>query len=143
MHNGYYYIKNDGKVKYYKEKVPKSYLKNKKELKRRIEEISVDENLNSKIISFILSKELNGFMKYSQEDFKINQGKEISSSCMIHDAEGYGIKIIQKSKQNSYHYYAPKFFYEKCADETINKSVLKKYIELIDFFHSFIEIRFI
>ncbi|MFC0425514.1 hypothetical protein [Chryseobacterium scophthalmum] len=131
--NIYYIFKNNGDLKIYKEESPKPYIKNP-DLKKSIREISVSENTKDKLFEIINSKKITDFQKYSQNDFKIKQkDKSIAPpSCMISDSIGYKIWFIQNNKQNSYGYYAPEYYLEKCTDKTINKVVLKKFLEMLN-----------
>ena len=76
-------------------------------------------------------------LKYNQEDFKIKIERKKGEvppppPCMISDSTSYRITFIQNDKQNSYGQYAPKYYYEKCTMKTINKPILKKFIDVID-----------
>ena len=129
----YYFIGSDGILNLYFEEKPKAYLKNEK-LKRAVKEIELTQDRNEKIIQLIKSKELSDLLKYSQEDFKIKVNENITPPCYISDVNGYKLTFIQNNRQNTYNYYAPKYMYEKCPHKTINKVVLKKFIDVLDLF---------
>jgi hypothetical protein len=132
----YYFINENGILEVYQEERPKSYLKDEK-LKRTIKKIEPTKDLSNKIIKLVNSKQLTELLKYKQEDFKIKiieKRNSPPSPCMISDNYGFKLTFIQSGKQNSYDYYAPKYYYEKCNDETINKPVLKKFIDVINLF---------
>lgn len=50
---------------------------------------------------------------------------------MVSDSTAYKIWFIQNSKQNTYGYYAPEYYLEKCPDKTINKIVLREFLEML------------
>lgn len=132
----YYFLDDNNNFVAFKEKQPKSYLNNKN-LESKIEEIVIDKELKNKILSLISSSQLNELLKYNQEDFKIKIEKKKNEvppppPCMISDSASYRITILQNERQNSYGQYAPKYYYEKCTMKTINKAVLKKFIDVIE-----------
>ena len=132
----YYFLNESNNLIAYKEKIPKSYLKNKN-LEKTTEEIIVDEELKKKIITLVNSSQVKELLKYNQEDFKIKIERKKGEvppppPCMISDSNSYRITFIQNDKQNSYGQYAPKYYYEKCTMKTINKPILKKFIDVID-----------
>ena len=132
----YYFINENGILEVYQEERPKSYLKDEK-LKRTIKKIEPTKDLSNKIIKLVNSKQLTELLKYKQENFKIKileKRNSPPSPCMISDNYGFKLTFIQNSKQNSYDYYAPKYYYEKCNDKTINKPVLKKFIDVLNLF---------
>lgn len=129
----YYIIENNGDVKLYSEERPKLYLKNKK-TKKTVKEIELTQDKKEKIIKLIKSKQLAELLKYNQEDFKIKVDKNSPPPCYISDVNGYKLTFIQNNKQNTYDYYAPKYMYEKCPNKTINKTMLKKFIEVMNLF---------
>lgn len=130
----YYFFKNDGKIIAYEQEKPKSYLKDKVS-EKAIEEIIIDDKSKENIINLINSNQLKELLKYKQGDFKLRSSQNpntIPPPCMIHDASGYGLTFIQNNKQNSYSYYAPKYYYEECSHILINKPVLKKFIDVLE-----------
>jgi len=132
----YYFLDESNNLIAYKEKSPKSYLKNKN-LEKTTEEIFVDEELKKKIINFVNSFQVKELLNYDQEDFKIKVERKKGEvppppPCMISDSKSYIITFIQHNKQNTYAQYAPKYYYEKCTMKTINKPVLKKFIDVIE-----------
>lgn len=130
--NIYYIFNTNGDLKIYEEEFPKPYLKNA-DLKKSIKELKVSSDTKNKLWEIINSKKIKEFQKYSQVDFKIKQkNKSIAPPpCIISDATAYKIWFIQNNKQNSYGYYAPEYFLEKCPDKTINKAVLKEFLEML------------
>lgn len=129
----YYFVDENLNVKSYSEERPKSYLKNEK-LKKSIREIKLTPDRKEKIIQLIKSKKLSDLLKYNQEDFKIKVNENFPPPCYISDVNGYKLIFIQNNRQNTYDYYAPKYIYEKCPHKTINKTMLKKFIEVLDLF---------
>ena len=129
----YYFISSNGILDSYSEEKPKAYLKNEK-LKRTVKKIELTQDRKEKIIQLIKSKQLSDLLKYNQEDFKIKVNENIPPPCYISDVNGYKLTFIQNNKQNTYDYYAPKYMYEKCPHKTINKAVLKKFIDVLDLF---------
>ena len=129
----YYFVDENENVKCYSEERPKLYLKNEK-LKKSIKEIELTPDRKEKIIQLIKSKKLSNLLKYNQEDFKIKINENLPSPCYISDVNGYKLTLIQNNKQNTYDYYAPKYKYEKCPHKTINKTMLKNFIEVLDLF---------
>lgn len=129
----YYIIDDNGNITVYSEERPKSYLKSEK-LKRTVKKIEPTQDRKEKIIQLIKSKQLSDLLKYNQEDFKIKVNENIQPPCYISDVNGYKLTFIQNNKQNTYEYYAPKYMYEKCPHKTINKAVLKKFIDVLDLF---------
>lgn len=132
----YYFLDENMNLIAYKEKLPKSYLKNNN-LERTVEEISVDQELKNKIINLVNSSQLKELLNHSQEEFQIKIERKKGElppppPCMISDSASYRMTFIQNDKQNSYGQYAPKYYYEKCTTKTINKPVLKKFIDVID-----------
>ena len=132
----YYFISSNGILDSYSEEKPKAYLKNEK-LKRTVKKIKLTQDRKEKIIQLIKSKQLSDLLKYNQEDFKIKIERKKGEvppppPCMISDSNSYRITFIQNNKQNSYGQYAPKYYYEKCTMKTINKPILKKFIDVID-----------
>lgn len=132
----YYFLDENKNFVAYSEKRPKSYLKNKN-LERTIEKKMINEELKNKIINLINSSQLQELLKYNQEDFKIKieyKKGEIPPPppCNISDSNGYRLTFIQNNMQNYYGQYAPKYYYEKCPTKTINKPVLKKFIDVLD-----------
>ena len=86
-------------------------------------------------MKLVNSTQLNDLLKYSQEDFKIKipKIKNAPPPPMISDSIGFKITFIQNNKQNSFGYYAPKYYYDS-PHKTINKPVLKKFIDVLDLF---------
>lgn len=131
----YYFLNENNNLIAFKEKQPKAYLKSKN-LESKIEKIIVDEELKNKILNIVNSSQLNELLKYNQADFKIKIDRKHNEipppPCMISDSVSYKITILQNKKQNSFGQYAPKYYYEKCTMKTINKHVLKKFIDVIE-----------
>lgn len=130
--NIYYIFKSNGDLKIYKEESPKPYMKNP-DLKKSMNEITVSNNVKNKLFEIIGSKKIVDFQKYSQTDFKNNQDKKSKAPppCMISDSTAYKIWFIQNNKQNTYSYYSPEYYLEKCTDKTISKVVLKEFLEML------------
>lgn len=127
----YYIVDERGNIKSYSAERPKTYLKNEK-LKKTIKNIEITPAKKHKIIELIKSKQLSDLLQYNQEDFKIKIEENHLPPCYISDANGYKLTFIQNNKQNSYNYYAPKYMLEKCVHKTINKVMLKKFVEVLD-----------
>ncbi|WP_160136051.1 hypothetical protein [Chryseobacterium sp. c4a] len=129
----YYFIKKNGELNAYKEERPQAYVKNN-QLKRTIKTIEPTPALKDKILTLINSGQLTELLKYKQEDFKteIPELKDFPPMCMISDQNGAKLMLVQNNKYSSYHYYAPQYYYENCPDKRINKSVLKKFIDVLD-----------
>lgn len=135
----YYFLKESGKIEVYKEERPKSYLKNKSNLKSTISKIENSKGIGKKITDLINSQPFEELLKYSQEDFKKEgkgnvESKQTSPPCVITDAAGFKVVVIQNNKEKSYEYYAPQYYYEKCNDKSINKPVLKKFLDVLVLF---------
>lgn len=129
----YYFIDGNGNINSYSEEKPKTYLKNDT-LKRSIKKVELTQESKYKIIQLLNSNQLSELLKYRQEDFKIKVNENLPPPCYISDQIGYKLTFIQNNKQNSYNYYAPKYFYEKCPHKTINKAMLKKFIDVLALF---------
>jgi len=127
----YYFIDNNGNINSYSEERPKKYLKNN-ELKTTLKNLELTEDKKSKIKQLINSMQLSEFLKFNQEDFKLKVDENLAPPCIISDHSTIQLTFIQNNKQNSYRYYAPKYYYEKCPQISINKKMLKKYIDIID-----------
>lgn len=121
---------NDSTLKYFKEIIPKEYIKNNK-VKYSFEEIELNSDLKNKFISNLNSSETKLFLNYEQENFKLRSNKR-NSLCYVTDNNGYSIHFIQNNNFKSYWHYAPKFALEKCEDATINKTMLKEFIKLLE-----------
>lgn len=126
----HYVYSNDNSVKYFKEIIPKEYIK-KNKVKYSFVEVELTSNLKSKLISNLNSSKTKLFLNYEQENFKLKTNK-VNRSCFVTDNNGYSIYFIQNKKFKSYWYYAPKFAFEKCDDSTVNKTMLKEFIELLE-----------
>ncbi|ANF49361.1 hypothetical protein A0O34_01785 [Chryseobacterium glaciei] len=133
--NRYYIFKNNRSVEIYNEEFPKSYLKNK-ELKTSIKRLELTAAVQDSLFKIINSKKIIEFQKYDQSDFKIklNSSSNMPPPCRIYDSTGYSLKFIQNNKQNAYSYYAPEYYLEKCPDKSINKIVLKEYLQVLQEF---------
>lgn len=130
----YYFINKDGKITAYRQEKAKSYLKDKASDKT-IEKNLVESELKQKILKLINSNQLKELLKFKQEDFKLKTFQDpntIPPPCMISDASGYKLTFIQNNKKSSYSYYAPKYYYEECSHILINKTVLKKFIDVLE-----------
>lgn len=127
----YFIIDSKGIITSYTYERPKAYLKNDK-LKKSLKKVELTQERKDKIFQLLNSEQLFELLKYGQEDFKISSHKNRSPPCFISDANGYKFTIIQDNRENSYSYYAPKYHYENCPDKTINKKVLKKFIDVIN-----------
>ena len=121
---------NDSTLKYFKEIIPKEYIKNNK-VKYSFKEVELNSDLKSEFISNLNSSETKLFLNYEQENFKFRTNK-VNRSCFITDSNGYSIHFIQNNNFKSYWHYAPKFALEKCEDSTINKTMLKEFIQLLE-----------
>ncbi|MCB0744175.1 MAG: hypothetical protein KDC67_09740 [Ignavibacteriae bacterium] len=129
-YTSFFIYKNDGDIIAYSKKSPKSYLKNKKELKEEQLKIELSAERIKELFESLNSNITINFLKYSQKDFK----KSVSNGpppCGISDATGFQFTFIQNGKQNSYKYYAPEFHLKKCNNKTINKVMLGEFVELI------------
>lgn len=137
--NTYYFFRYNGDIKIFFEETPKKYIKNVS-FEKEIRVIALDDSGNSVLSDLIQSKSLIDFQQYDQSDFefKYDAQKELPPQlyCMIHDSNGYVLTFIQNGKQNSYKYYAPKYYLGLCDNKIINKKVLGNYVELLDAFWS-------
>lgn len=133
----YYFLNDQGVFKVYEEQIPKNYLKNK-ELKIKVKEVEITKLVKDKMNTFINSTQLNELLKHTEKDFEIDQPQSKQNSlpppCMISDSNAYTITFIQNNRRSSYSRYAPRYYYEKCPNITINKPVLKKFIDVLDLF---------
>ncbi|MCS4303294.1 hypothetical protein [Chryseobacterium sp. BIGb0232] len=131
----YYFIKKNGELNIYQEEQPHTYVKND-QLKRTVKTIEPTPALKDKIITLINSELLSELLKYKQEDFriKIPELKDAPPMCRISDQNDFKLTLIQNDRQSSYHYYAPRYYYENCPDKRINKPILKKLIDVLDLF---------
>jgi len=125
----HYIFQNDSVIKHFKEKIPKTYLKKGYE-KYSLEEFEVTTDLKRKLIKNINSSNFLSFLKYNQEDFKLKA--TTINPCMVSDANGYTITVIQNDKFKNFRYYAPRHILEKCKHESINKKMLKDFINLLE-----------
>ncbi|MFN7045263.1 MAG: hypothetical protein ACK4M1_08705 [Flavobacterium sp.] len=122
---------NDSLLKHFIEKIPKKYIKSNKE-KYHLEQIEEKAELkrNSKYYTLNVS-EINTFLKYEQDDFRLKSNKLVPPPCVT-DSNTYSIYFIQNHKFKSYWYYAPKITLEKCANATVNKKMLEEFIVLLE-----------
>ncbi|NHN25069.1 hypothetical protein FIA58_005195 [Flavobacterium jejuense] len=124
----HYIFSEDSIINAFKEKIPKSYLKGKR-YKKKVEKIKLNNKKKSELLASLKAEKTINFQKYNQTDFTIDSNK--ISRCIVTDNNGYSITFLQNNTYNSFFYYAPIFALNKCDDETINKSVLKEFIELL------------
>ena len=124
----HYVFSEDSTINVFKEKIPKSYLKGKK-YKKTVEKIKLNDKKREELFNSLTSEQTINFQKYKQTDFRIDSNK--ISMCTVTDNNGYSIRFLQNNTHNCLFYYAPIFALNKCDDETINKSVLKEFIELL------------
>lgn len=131
----YYFIKKNGELNIYEEERPQVYVKNE-QLKRTVKTVEPTPALKNKIINLINSAQLTELLQYKQEDFKteVTELKDAPPMCMTSDQNGIKLTLVQNNKYSSYHYYAPRYYYENCPDKRINKPVLKKLIDVLDLF---------
>ena len=122
---------NDSLSKIFIEKIPKAYLKKNKE-KYHLEKIEEKAELkrNSKYYTLNVS-EINTFLKYEQDDFRLKSDKLVPPPC-VSDNNTYSLYFIQNNKFKSYWYYAPKITLEKCANAAVNKKMLEEFIVLLE-----------
>lgn len=122
---------NDSLLKHFIERIPKKYIKNNKE-KYHLEQIEEKAELkrNSKYYTLNVS-EINTFLKYEQDDFRLKSNKLVPPPCVV-DNNTYSLYFIQNNKFKSYWYYAPKITLEKCANATVNKKMLEEFIVLLE-----------
>ena len=127
----YYIFKNNGNVIAYSEQTPKSYLRKTKGLKDTLTQFKLYIEQKKKFIELLNSNKTIDFIKYSQKDFK-NSDLNLPPPCPITDAIGYQFTFVQNGKENSYKYYAPEYILKRCDDKNVNKTVLGKFVELIN-----------
>ena len=126
----YYTFKKKGKIEAYREKSPKSNLKNI-DLQKSGEKIILDIATQKYFLDCLNSKVTLDFLHYSQSDFTIENNEPIKITSLKSHQKKYEITFIQNNHSKSYFYYEPR---QKFRDinPRVNKIVLEKFIKLLE-----------